>query len=73
MTPPVLSNAAAKASAKRWAKANGYHGAQGGWIYTTDHRPVVQGWAAFFDKFRARILAEVEAGTFELFSQPKGR
>lgn len=65
----TLSNAEARASARRWAKLNGYHGAQGGWIYTKDNRPVTQGWCAFFDTMRLRIMADVEAGKFKLSAE----
>ena len=54
-----------KATAKRWAKANGYHGAQGGWIYTDKYKPVTQGWSAFHHHFRRLIDADIEAGKFK--------
>src|SRR5262245_16266592 len=53
-----------KATAKRWAAANGYQGAKGGWIYDKNWRPVTQGWVAFAHKMRSRIAADVAAGSF---------
>lgn len=51
-------------TAKRWANANGYYGAQGGWIYSASHKPVAQGWGHFFDKMKYRMLADVQSGKF---------
>lgn len=31
-------------AAKAWAKANGYSGRPGGWIYSPSGQPVCQGW-----------------------------
>jgi hypothetical protein len=51
---------------KRWAKSKGYYGAQGGWIYSFAHRPMTQGWGAFYHRFKFDILADVQAGTFKV-------
>jgi hypothetical protein len=54
-----------EATAKRWGRAHGYAGREGGFIYAADGKRICQGWFAFFLKFRALILADVEAGTFK--------
>ena len=63
----ALSSDERKATAKRWAKLHGYEGAQGGFIYrTSDWKPICQGWWTFFDKYRYRILEDVQASTFKV-------
>ena len=43
--------------AKRWGRANGYEGREGGWIFRAGGRaPVCQGWYAFAQMNRRRIL-----------------
>jgi len=54
-----------RAAVKRWAKAKGFKGAQGGWIYDAANRPVTQGWGAFFHRYKPEMLADVQAGTFK--------
>ena len=65
----------AEALARRWAKANGFYGAQGGWIYREGqdsrdrrlHTPtatptgwaVTQGWWNFFALKRTQILNDL--------------
>ena len=68
-----LSNTEKNANAKRWGKAKGYHGVVGGWIYTTDHKPVCQGWSAFFNKKRKLMVADVAAGAFTISRSRKSR
>lgn len=67
----TLSNDERKATAKRWGALHGYEGASGGNIYAADGRRICQGWWTFFNKYRYRILADVEAGTFKV-SRSKG-
>jgi len=43
--------------AKEWAKAHGYKGQSGGWIYNAAGKPVTQGWWSFAKKFWNRIAA----------------
>ena len=65
-------NVNVKATAKRWAKANGYKGAQGGWIYNARNKPVTQGWIGFYHDFKARMDADIAAGKFKpSFEKPK--
>jgi hypothetical protein len=61
-----LSGDEQAANGKRWGLANGYTGAQGGWIYNAKHKPVCQGWRDFFFNFRHRILADVNAERFKI-------
>lgn len=42
--------------AKAWAEEHGFAGLQGGWIYTLQGRPYVQGWFAFWQIKRVQIL-----------------
>lgn len=49
------------AALKELARALGYEGREGGWIYNDQGRPLVQGWNKFFERGylqrRARRLA----------------
>jgi hypothetical protein len=41
---------------RQWALAEkGWHGAQGGWIYTDQGRPIMQGWGSVWHLFRRQI------------------
>lgn len=40
--------------ARAWADHFGYQAKRGGWIYDDKDRPVVQGWASFGQRLRAR-------------------
>lgn len=46
---------------KEWARARGYYGATGGCIYNADGKHVVQGWSAFYTRFRNRVLNDLLA------------
>lgn len=54
--PPSIRHEQALLYAKEWARANGYHGASGGWIYNRNERAVCQGWGSFWSAYRSRIL-----------------
>ena len=62
------SEAAVKA-VKKYAKAHGFAGAQGGWIYNVSGRPIVQGWWAFFGFAKRDLLdwATRELTAFDSF------
>lgn len=71
-TPLTKSPARRERLSKAYAKANGYRGYPGGWIYCEgSRRPVCQGWAVFYHlKWRSidawareaapRVVANVE-------------
>jgi hypothetical protein len=42
--------------AKYWGEAHGYVGAQGGWVYTSTGKPVIQGWYGFFQMRKGAML-----------------
>ena len=41
------SQMTAEELAKVWAANRGYYSQEGGWIYSSDGTPVIQGWHAF--------------------------
>jgi hypothetical protein len=45
-------------AAKKWGKAHGYYGAQGGWIYNAKHKPVAQGWSHFANVMARKIAQD---------------
>lgn len=54
-----------KAPTRRLGNEDGYHGREGGWIYTSTGRVVTQGWWEFFDLYRkARRLVRYEQRYF---------
>ena len=44
--------------ARDYAERHGYQRGPGGWIYSPDGKPVAQGWADLYHKFRQAIEAE---------------
>ena len=50
VTKPQRSTEERKRLAKRWAKAHGYTGREGGWIYRPSGTPIVQGYANLYSK-----------------------
>lgn len=44
-------------AAKAWGMENGFYGAEGGWVYTSQtHRPYIQGWMNFYNRKQEKIL-----------------
>lgn len=76
----VGGNSAATAQiAKEFAKAHGFAGDRGGWIYNVQNRAVAQGWQSFASLYRIAILNWVtetviagEGATMEQFVLAEG-
>lgn len=62
-------------AAKAWAKANGWGGRKGGWIYNRQGEPICQGWAALTGRLvRHHLILDPMGGQMATRSDdPQGR